>query len=841
MSAISQWTLDEGTGTSVGDSVGSNTGTLNNSLGWSVVTAPLTFSNPGSLYAASAYYVSLANDFSVGPSSSYSVSLWARWPNTPTDRNPAFAFDSTDGDFGFSLGSTADGNGKIALEVSEYANGYQSCQGPTIVPDQWYHLCAVLRSGGTADLYVDGVYENTVTYDAFTTALAAANGNGRTIGGEKYNGSVYWQASCYVDDVRTFDHELSGSEITALAARAGGAAPNVSLTASTNSIAENGGSVTITALLDSTASDTVTIAVGFAGTAATGSDYTVSTNSIAIASGQTSGSLTVTAINDSIYEGNEQFTASITSVTGGGASASSTSSDATVTIVDDESQPTVSISASAAAIAENGGTAAVIATLSNASFQDVTVGLGFSGSSTLNTDYSASTNSVIITAGQTSGSISITAINDSIYDPGETVVVGIDSVTNGTENGNQSVSITITDDEVAPVVNLSASTTSIVENVGTVYVVARLDKQSALSTTIGFGFSGGATINVDYSASTNSLAISAGQTSGSISISAIQDSTYEGNETILVGITSVTNGSVGATSSLSVTLTDDDSAPPVVSLTSSLTSIDENAGSAIVRTLMSATHSATVTVTLGFAGTATNTTDYTRTTDTIVMTSGQTSGSIGITSIQDVLSESNETITVSIASVTSGISSSSDTITITIVNEGVVTNEVGMASTKRSLIAKNAPPIEAVVSCGVISDWIDICTAPEASDNSGGTVVSPGSISRTDQKWIALCSLGSRLLVRLKYDTGVTLPTSPVVQVFGKDSQGTISPLTDASGTHEQTLTVDLTNDVTDGAYKYTTAKTLNIAGCKDVLAAIKTAFAGTGTTNNSAIQVRVI
>lgn len=646
---------------------------------------------------------------------------------------------------------------------------------------------------------------------------------------------IYWAS---VTDVGSFvDDDL----LTVTHTPAGPVVPTVSLTSSAASIAENGGVATIYALLSATASATVDIVVGFAGAASTGSDYSLSTTTISIASGQTSGSLTATAINDSVYEGNEAFTASITSVTGGGASASSTASDTTVTIIDDETVPTVTISASPASIVENGGVSVVTAVLNNASYQNVDVNFSFSGTATNNTDYTRSGTSVTINAGSTSGSISITAINDATYEGNETVVVDVSSVTNGTENGTQQVTITILDDETQPVVNMSSSTTSIVENVGRAYVVFQLANASYQDVTIGIGFSGSATLNTDYSASSNSLIVTAGNTSGSISITAIQDSTYEGNETILVGITSVTNGSAGATNSLSIALVDDDPAPPVVSLTSSLTSIDENAGSAIVRALMSATHSATVTVMLGFAGTATNTTDYTRTTDAIVMTSGQTSGSIGITSIQDTLSESNETIVISIASITSGISASSDTITVTIVNEGAVTNEVGMASTKRSLVAKNAPPIDAVVSCGVVTDWIDVCTAPEAADNSGSTVTSPGSISRTDQRWMAVCALGTQLLVRLKYDAAVTSPTSPAVQLFGKDSQGSILPLVDGSGTHAQTLTIDLTNDVTDGTYKYTTAKTLNIAGCKDVLAAIKTAFAGTGTVNNSAIQVRVI
>ncbi len=165
----------------------------------------------------------------------------------------------------------------------------------------------------------------------------------------------------------------------------------------------------------------------------------------------------------------------------------------------------------------------------------------------------------------------------------------------------------------------------------------------------------------------------------------------------------------------------------------------------------------------------------------------------------------------------------------------------GTASVKRPKIAVSEPLINPVVTCGIVNDWIDICTAPETTDNGGSVVTNPGAITRAEQNWLKTCGLGTQVLVRLKYDDGISVPTSPVVQLFGRDSQGCPQRLVDGSGTHEQTLTIDTTNDVTDGTYKYTAAKTINIHGNIELLAAIKTAFAATGTVDNSAIQVRVI
>lgn len=165
----------------------------------------------------------------------------------------------------------------------------------------------------------------------------------------------------------------------------------------------------------------------------------------------------------------------------------------------------------------------------------------------------------------------------------------------------------------------------------------------------------------------------------------------------------------------------------------------------------------------------------------------------------------------------------------------------GSVSVKRPKVAQSQPLNQPVVTCGVQSDWIDVCTAPETADNSGSTVTNPLTITRSEQNWFRPCGLGTQILVRLKYDDGISVPTSPVVQLFGKDSSGSPHAMVDGSGTHAQTLTIDLTNDVTDGTYKFTAPKIINIHGNLEVIAAIKTAFAATGTVNNSTIQFRVI
>ncbi len=232
----------------------------------------------------------------------------------------------------------------------------------------------------------------------------------------------------------------------------------------------------------------------------------------------------MTGINDVTSEGNESIVVDVTGVTNG---TENGTQSVTATIVDDESVPSVTLALAGSTLAENGGLAAVRATLSSPSTQNVTVTLGFSGTATNNVDYSASSNTIVILAGQTSGSITLTGINDVTSEGNESIVVDVTGVTNGTENGTQSVTATIVDDESVPSVTLALAGSTLAENGGLAAVRATLSSPSTQNVTVTLGFSGTATNNVDYSASSNTIVILAGQTSGSITLTGINDVTSE--------------------------------------------------------------------------------------------------------------------------------------------------------------------------------------------------------------------------------------------------------------------------------------------------------------------------
>ncbi len=120
----------------------------------------------------------------------------------------------------------------------------------------------------------------------------------------------------------------------------------------------------------------------------------------------------------------------------------------TATITDDDPvPPAVTLSLTGSPMAEAGGEATVTATLSETSASVVTVNLAFAGTATLTTDYTRSGTSISIPAGDLTGSITLTAVPDTVYEsPAETIVVDISTVDNAIESGTQQVTATITDD-----------------------------------------------------------------------------------------------------------------------------------------------------------------------------------------------------------------------------------------------------------------------------------------------------------------------------------------------------------------------------------------------------------
>ncbi len=236
--------------------------------------------------------------------------------------------------------------------------------------------------------------------------------------------------------------------------------PQVTLSADPESIVENG-VTTLTASLSNPTTQNVLVNLDVNSDNADSDDYILTSTSITIPAGETEGSTTLEAIRDNVFEGDEQITVSISDV-GGGEASEDGDQEVTITIEDAQTMPTVSLDFTNTPFSEDEGVAVLNIELSNASYQEVIVDLAFEGTAS-SSDYSGAQEQVTIPAGRMSQSLNITGIDDLEAEGEETIVVTIVSVTNAVEDGNQSASATILDDDtpgIKPTVFESGNITS---------------------------------------------------------------------------------------------------------------------------------------------------------------------------------------------------------------------------------------------------------------------------------------------------------------------------------------------------------------------------------------------
>jgi hypothetical protein len=181
------------------------------------------------------------------------------------------------------------------------------------------------------------------------------------------------------------------------------------------------------------------------GQATAGSDFTSTAGQLTFsgAANQTQ-TISVPITNDTLFETDESFKLHLDNVRLSGQAVSEFSTEGTGTIRNDDSPPNVTLSLSPITLVENGGTATVTATLAQPSAFDTVISLGFNGTATNETDYTASANTITIPAGSTTGSITLTGLSDAVDETSEQIVVEVTAVSGGTEETAQQVTTTIT-------------------------------------------------------------------------------------------------------------------------------------------------------------------------------------------------------------------------------------------------------------------------------------------------------------------------------------------------------------------------------------------------------------
>ena len=393
--------------------------------------------------------------------------------------------------------------------------------------------------------------------------------------------------------------------------------------------------------------------------ALSGVDFTaVSDLVLTIPANETAGSVTLTLepLQDIISEGPEVLSISVTS----GNPDIGVTETPTVTIADDDAAPSLVLEVSAATMGEGGGTAVVtVSTGDGSTFEsDQAIELSLAGSAATGGDYTIGSTSLSLPAGsgETASSITtaLSAVDDIVDEPGETIEVSaaLGETAIGTET------VTITDDDAAPVLVLSVNPETILENggVSTVTVSTGGGSTFAAAQTVSLRLAGTATEQEDYTLSSGTLTLPAGagfdESSVTAEIATVDDERAEGDETVIV---TGTLGGVAFGAAQTLNIADDEGAARVLLLLST-PSVSENGGAATVRAVVSPPVSEAFTVTVSAAAEApggpedfvlAGAAGAQGATLSFAADATESTGEVTITAVDNNRREANKTITVS--------------------------------------------------------------------------------------------------------------------------------------------------------------------------------------------------
>ena len=463
--------------------------------------------------------------------------------------------------------------------------------------------------------------------------------------------------------------------------------------------------------------------------------------------------VTLTGQNDALADGPQQATITVA------VQPAATTDDAfdalaaqTVTVTNTDDEPALRVSVAPTSALENARTVDVVVSLNAPTVIDVTVSYITGTFTATDEDFVRPSpgSSITIPAGQTSGIISITLIDDALDEEDEsfTLTTRSDPSQINPSIGmleTASTTITILDDDDAPTLSIADATNS--ESDAGATLTVTLDAPSAKTVTVDFATaSGTATEGEDFTATSGTLTFQPGTTTQAVTVGLTGDQVIEGNEAFTVALSNAQNATI-SDDEATVTLNDDDGA---LQISVADVSADEATGAATLTATLNTATSTAVTLTATAAATGTAETDasgddFAAGSQTVTIAAGQTSQTFTVALTDDALDENDEAFTVTLSNANQGTFSDSEAL-VTIQDD-------------------DAAPTLAL-------------TAPATVSEDGGTIAFTATLDAASGRAVT-----------------ALFATQDGTAEAGSDFASTSQPLTFAPGQTTQTVAVALTDD----------------------------------------------
>ena len=389
------------------------------------------------------------------------------------------------------------------------------------------------------------------------------------------------------------------------------------------------------------------------GTATSPADFLAITNTtLTFAPGDTTETVAVTINGDVLDEANETFNVVLSQASQ--ATIPAGQGVGTGTILDNDPTPTVAIDDVTVSEGNSGTVPATFTvTLSAVSGQQVLVGYATqNGTAVSPADFVAQNNTLTFEPGTTTQTITIDVNGDTSDEIDEDFFVNLISFSNATASDGQGRG-RILDDDSEP--SLSISGVSVPEgNSGTSIAtfVVTLSAASGKPVTVNFATANGTAVAPqDYDSQIGALTFEPGATTKTINVVIKGDTEDEGTESFVVNLSGASNATIGNGEATGTILNDD--RLPTLSITD-VTVNEGDTGSVNAVFTVTLSEAAATQVTVGFA-TADNTAkvadgDYVQASGDLTFVVGETSKTITVSVLGDVIREIDETFFVNLSS-----------------------------------------------------------------------------------------------------------------------------------------------------------------------------------------------
>jgi subtilisin family serine protease len=309
--------------------------------------------------------------------------------------------------------------------------------------------------------------------------------------------------------------------------------------------------------------------------------------------------------------------------------------------------PPLQFSAAEYSVSEGAGTVPIEVTLGAATTAPVTVTYSTgNGTAIVNRDFFAANGTLVFAPGVRSKTFGVTIRANTIDEPDRAFTLVLSNPVNAVAGTPLTATVTIKDDDPPPAVVFSTTSYAVHENAGLGSATVHLQSTSAWTVTVDYATSDGpAVAGNDYVATRGTLTFAPGDINKSFNVPIIDDVLAEPNETMTLKLSNPVNATLGSANGATLLIWANDT----VTYSSVSSYVHENVGSAIVSIRLNDVSSQPVTVDYATAdGTAVAGSDYVATSGTLTFAPGDTTETLSVAVVDDVLPEANETLLLSL-------------------------------------------------------------------------------------------------------------------------------------------------------------------------------------------------